>query len=120
MRLGASPIENGEQVHDLVVAVNDGDELLRVAIPAGTLAPDGGATHFSAPAGGDVERLDIELLDNGEALLTLATVELDLSAAERTDHMVEVAVTIGTRRVTHTRLWQNGASGLHPVGADDA
>ena len=68
---------------------------------------DGGGPRFTAPAGGDIDELAIELLANGEALLTSQTTALDLSAAERADHMVEVAVTVGSRRVTHTRLWQS-------------
>jgi hypothetical protein len=112
VRFGQSPIENGVQVHDLAVAVSDDDEILRLAVPAGTLVQDGGAARFSAPANDQIESLVLELLANGEALLSVQTADLDLSAADDVDHMVEVAVTVGSRRATHVRLWQAGEGRL--------
>jgi hypothetical protein len=106
IELGRSPIENGVQVDDLTVAVTDDDDVFRVALPAGTLAQDGTDTRFVAPASGDVESFVVERLPNGDTLLSLATKPLDLAAADRVDHMVEVAVTIGTQRAVHARLWR--------------
>jgi hypothetical protein len=116
IELGESPIEADEQVHDLTIVVSDDDEIFRVAIPAGTLMPDGDARFSAAPAG-DIEALSVEHLEGGETLVTVETGALDLSAAQRADHMVEVAVSIGARRSTHTRFWRAGAARLS-VGSD--
>lgn len=120
IELGRSPIENDVQVDDLTIAVSDDDEIFRLVIPAGTLARDGSGPHYVATPGGDVELFAVDHLSNGDALLTLQTSELDLSAAQRADHMVEVSVTIGAHRTTHTRLWQASADRLSVADGPDA
>jgi Protein of unknown function (DUF3604) len=121
VRLGQSPIEDGAQRDDLIVAVSDDDEIFRVVIPAGTLVQEGSAPRFTMPVGDDIDSLAVDLLPHGEALLTLQTADLDLSAADDVEHMVEVAVTVGSRRATHVRLWQAVGGHLRPVsGGTDA
>jgi hypothetical protein len=109
------------QTHDLTVAVTDDDEVFRVVLPAGTLMQDGDLdTRFVAPASDHLESFVVEQLPNGDVRLSLATRPIDLSAADRVDHMVEVAVTIGTQRATHTRLWQFANGHLAVADLPDA
>jgi hypothetical protein len=99
----------------LSLAVTDDDDIYRLTLPAGALMQDGDATHWVlSPAAGPSapETLTIDLQPDGEALLTLDTGEQDLSAADRVDHMVEVALNIGSYQSTHTRLWRARAGAL--------
>jgi len=93
----------------LSLAVTDDDDIYRLTLPAGALMQSGDATHWVLSPTADPsapETLTIDLQPNGEALLTLDTGERDLSAADRVDHMVEVALNIGSYQSTQTRLWR--------------
>jgi hypothetical protein len=73
------------------------------------LGPDAGP---DAPA-----RLTLTLEPNGEALLELESGERDLSAADRVDHIVQIAITFGSYRASHVRLWQATGNRLQPAAS---
>jgi hypothetical protein len=84
---------------DLHVIVRDDDDILNVTIPAGTLQ-HGNATHV-----GGLDFVRFTQTGSGPAKLILQTAPADLASADRTDHMVDIEVRIGTFVVQQSRLW---------------
>src|SRR5262249_46799848 len=103
--------------HDLVVRLTDDDEIWSATIPAGTLAGGGKGRFVLADPSGHVDGIrKLVLVPGGQrgARLVLRTVPLDLTRADRSDHMVTVALASGDWRATHTRLWAGRGDGLRP------
>ena len=117
VRIGRLASEVSLPTQELTLAVSDDDTIFRVTLPAGTLVQDDTGQRFTAAPTEGLAALTIDLQADGGALLTLQTNALDLSAAARVDHLVEVALTIGPYRATHTRLWQAGDQNLRPVAS---
>ena len=85
---------------DLRVVVRDDDDILDVAIPAGTLR-GGRVANFAG-----LELATFTQHGTGPAKLFVRTLPMDLARADRVDHMVEVEVRIGPTFVTsQSRLW---------------
>jgi hypothetical protein len=83
--------------------VTDDDEIFAVTIPAGALRRSG--PRLYAYRGDGIARAALAVRGKRGALLEITTVPHDLSRADRTDHMVTVALASGTYRASHTRLW---------------
>jgi len=118
IRLGTVSPEFDLEKADLTVSLADDDEIFRATIPAGTMRPTENPGGFDLRGATEAKTLSsatFEIEPNGEGVLTLLTNELDLSGADRTDHMVTVALRIGTYRSSQTRLWQAGENRLAPV-----
>jgi hypothetical protein len=109
IRMGKAPTGFPQQV-DLTLSVADDDQIYRVTIPAGTLEPreTEGVFGFQDDSGAldGLESATFEMQPNGEGVLHLETVELDLGAADRADHMVRVSLVAGTYEASHVRLWR--------------
>ena len=102
----------------IVVDVTDDDEIYQLTIPAASFSLpstnppqaveanppiDGLASASFAPEAG------------GGGVLTVTTLPTDLSSADRTPHVVSVALEMGTYRFGQTRLWQAQDDQLGPV-----
>jgi Protein of unknown function (DUF3604) len=101
---------------DLSIRVFDGDEIWAATIPAGTLRSGARPGAFE-PAGAPVvpgllDTAALEVAADGSAVLRLEASAVDLSRAERIDHMVSVSVVAGSYRSSHTRLWRATEDGL--------
>jgi hypothetical protein len=105
--LGRLPPKLDLRRQALTVRVTDDDEIWAVTLPPKSLR--GGRPRRL----GGVRRVS---LDRGAAVLTLRTGPLDLSHADRADHMVTVALAVGTFRASHTRLWVVRGDRLVPGG----
>ena len=88
---------------DLTIAVRDNDTIYDVTLPAGTV--QNGVYEDATGSLGGVKKVTFAQTGSGPATLTLETVPLVLSRAERGDHMIEVEVRIGTYTATQPRLW---------------
>ena len=102
--LGGVPAELDPTRTPLTLRVTDDDEIFAVTIPPGTLERRGSRFLLPRPFGG-LEAAMLALRGTREARLTLRTEPLDLSRADRSDHMVTVGLASGTFRASHTRLW---------------
>jgi hypothetical protein len=83
-----------------------------VTLAGGTLRRRGTKRFVGRVAG--IGYLTIDAGKRDGALLTLRTRRLDLSSADRTEHLVSVAVGLGLHRTTHTRLWVPSRTRLQP------
>lgn len=103
----AAPLPDLATTH-LTITLRDDDTIWSATVPAGTMVPVSGG-GWTLPAGGGgttgLRRLVVRRLGNGLLALDLRTFRLDLSAAAREEHMVEVEVTAGDWSASHTRLW---------------
>jgi hypothetical protein len=95
----------GGVVHDLAtqalrVVVSDDDTILDVTLPAGTLQ-GGTVKNFAG-----LKQVKFSQKGTGPAKLVLQTDAADFAAADRAEHMVDVAIHIGdTFVVSQSRLW---------------
>jgi hypothetical protein len=115
LSLGAAPAALDPAHQPLTIRVTDDDDIFVVTIPAGTLAPRGRRLVLPAPLGG-LDALTLTLRGTHGAQLSLRTAALDLSHADRADHMVTVALESGVYRASHTRLWRVRRDTLAPAG----
>ncbi len=119
IHIGRVPIEFNLDASDLTVQVTDDDEIYRVTIPAGSMQPQERAELLvlrdgSTPADG-LRSATFEIRPDNEGILRLRTREGDLSHAERTEHMVRVALQIGMYKSSYTRRWAATGNRLAPV-----
>jgi len=115
VRIGALPAGVDPEADGLTVAVTDDGDIYRFSA---ALTRDGTRYVLASGAGPEApDGLTLELLPNGEAVLELQAADRDLSAADRVDHIVEVAVTIGTYHASHTRLWEARGNQLRPAAS---
>jgi hypothetical protein len=84
---------------DLHLRVSDDDELLDVTIPAGWLR----RRRHGRLSG--IGRVSATARHDGTVRLSLRTTRRDLTAADRSDHMITVALAAGTYRASSSRLW---------------
>jgi hypothetical protein len=108
LRLGQLPGNVDPTTQALRLTFSDDAPFFDVTLAPGLLQVVGrGRFEYDDPAGsrGGLRQL---FLKRGprSAMLRVRTVEMDLSAAERTDHMVTAELTVGSYHVTHTRLWR--------------
>jgi len=115
LALGAVPQELDPASKDITLRMTDDDDILAVTIPAGTLVRKGRRRWVLRKAIGPVASAAL-VLGKHEAALRLATSRTDLSHADRTDHMVTVALAAGRYRATHSRLWVLHGGALAPGG----
>ncbi len=110
LRIGRAPAELPAGSADLVLEVADDGPIFRIAIPAGTVAALRAAGTSAGETGGagidGVRSVSLAIEPDGGAVLRLATELLDLSAADRIDHMVTVSLRAGMYESVHTRLWR--------------
>ncbi len=113
IHIGELPGEVDPAQQPLNLTVTDDDVVFTLALAAGSMARDADRPRWVAidPAAAGLESAVLELLPTGEASLTLRTRARDLAAADRVDHIVEVAVTIGSYRASYVRRWL--ATGRH-------
>jgi hypothetical protein len=107
-RLGRLPPDLDLAATDLTVRVVDDDEIYAVTIPAGRLRRrPGGRFVLDARAGdvGGLEQASVVVRRSGAARIRLRTGRLDLSRADRSDHMVTVTLAAGVYRTSFTRRW---------------
>jgi hypothetical protein len=107
-KIGANATGWDPDNDDITVAVSDDDEIYRVTIPAGSFQQVGKVLRYKDPTGSlnGLERASIRVKSNGETILAMRTAPIDLSNADRSEHMVHVQIDIGSYRTTHHRLWQ--------------
>jgi hypothetical protein len=114
-RLGRVPAAFDLNTQPFRLTISDDDTIYEVTVPAGTVQPHGASRYeYIDMAGtlGGLQRLSLRIRRNGEGILRVATTRRDLAAADRTDHMVDVDLSVGTYRVTHPRLWRLRGSRL--------
>jgi hypothetical protein len=113
--LGSAPKDLDPSRTDLELRVSDDDDILLLAVPAGTLVPAGNGRFVLPKPLGPVAEATL-ILGKHHAELRLATAPTDLSRADRADHMVTVSLAAGTYRASHTRLWVVRDGQLVPGG----
>ncbi len=91
----------------LTIRVTDDDEILAVTLPPGTLRRTGAgrwrlAGRRNKPDG--IAALSL-VQRRDDTRLVVRTTPRDLASADRSDHMVTIAVGAGTWQTSHTRLW---------------
>jgi len=98
---------------DLTLELADDDVIYTVTLPAGSLTRKGSKFLYrdSTGANASLRRLTIKL-DRGRFRLRARTIRTDLSNADRSDHEVEVRLTIGDHALTHRRVWHLAGSNL--------
>jgi hypothetical protein len=111
--LGRLPAAFDWSTDSVTVRVSDDDDIVSFTLPGGTLRRRG-TMRFVGRAPG-VGYVTIDAGKGDGALLTLRTRRLDLSSADRTEHLVSVAVGLGVHRTTHTRLWVPSRTRLEPA-----
>jgi hypothetical protein len=103
----------------LEIRLTDDDDIFRLTVPARRFRRRG-AGHWTfmarSPAGG-VVRASLVARARGEAVLRLRAGPLDLSRADRVEHMVSLALTLGVHRFSHARLWLVRDGELVPGGS---
>jgi len=92
----------------ITVTVRDNDDIYQVTVPAGTMANKGGGKYELKDKTGTLSGLRsimLKALPTGLRRLVVQTVPMDLSRADRVDHMVEIDLRIGSYHAQHSRLW---------------
>jgi hypothetical protein len=107
-KVGASTADWDPDTQDLSVALTDDDDIYRVTIPAGTLQRRGTLFRYIDPTGSlnGLKRATVRTTGSGEIIVSLKTIPMDLSSADRSQHMVHVQIDIGSYSATHHRLWE--------------
>jgi hypothetical protein len=116
-KIQALPAGFDLQANDLTVAVTDDDDVYRVVIPAGAMQPVGTGRFLFADKTESLNGLrkaTLKVRSNGQASLRIRTGKVDLSAADRTAHLVTVEVTNGDYSASQTRLWEPSGNSLAP------
>ncbi|HLK09754.1 MAG TPA: DUF3604 domain-containing protein [Candidatus Binatia bacterium] len=113
--LGGVPDDLDPTRNPLTVRVTDDDEIFAITFPPGALARRGRRFVLRQPLGG-VEAAALALRGRRGATLTLRTAPLDLSHADRSEHMVTVALATGIFQAAQTRLWTVHGDRLVPEG----
>jgi hypothetical protein len=103
---------------DLAIELRDDDVIWAVTIPAGTLdASRPGLFKFRDATGSQLNglrNLTLRIRSNGEGILSLSTVPMDLSNAEAADHELTVRLSAGAWSAEHRRRWQLLGGRLRP------
>jgi hypothetical protein len=115
VRLGRVPTGLDPMHTDIQLTVSDDDDILTVTFPAGALTPAGKGMYVLRQPIGSVRDARLAIRKHG-ASLRLATAPTDLSHADRSEHMVTVALAAGVYRASHTRLWVLRGDRLTPGG----
>jgi hypothetical protein len=106
--LGGMPAGLDPASQELTIALRDDDDVYRVSVPAGTLRqvrPRRWVFDDTTGSLGKLRSLRLEQRGPRSFVVRLRTVPLDLSAAERVDHFLEVSLQAGTATVVTTDLW---------------
>jgi hypothetical protein len=94
----------------LTIRLRDDDTIWEVVIPPGTLTErkPGRSYVYQDYTGrlGGLKKAILSINAAGGATLKVSTVPIDLSPADRSEHMVEVGIETGALATTHTRLWE--------------
>jgi len=106
-KIRALPVSVDPNTQDLALTLQDDDTILNVTIPAGTMAPPTttpGRFTYKDKTGslGGVTSLSV---NTKTGALSLKTVPMDLSDADRVGHMVEFKLAVGSYHASHSRLW---------------
>jgi hypothetical protein len=92
---------------DLSITIHDDDAILDVTFPAGSFEEKKAGVKYklSTPVG-PVAKASFKVTGKGQGKLAIKTGKTDLSAADRSDHMIESHIAIGTYDADHARLWR--------------
>jgi hypothetical protein len=114
LRIGRLPGDFDPRQHALTLALTDDDDVFRVSLPAGTLRRRGGRSFVFRDKRGEHGGLRLlALTRRGKGVtVRVRTGAVDLSRADRSDHMVTFVLAVGADQVTHTRLWRFSAPDL--------
>jgi len=106
-QIGAAAPAFNPDADDIALTVRDDDTIYDVTIPAGTMVNKGGKYQLTDKTGalGGLKTVTLKVPTSGFKQLTLQTVPIDLSHADRADHFVEIDLRIGSYQATHSRLW---------------
>jgi hypothetical protein len=101
----------------LTLSVADDDTIFSLTIPAGAMVErtPGRLFVWDANGTGGVRRATLRIADDGRHTLRVRTVPMDLSHAERVDHIVNVTVATGSYATSNTRRWVMKGSRLAPL-----
>jgi len=107
-QIGAAAPAFNPDTDPLTLTVHDDDDIYQVTIPAGTMTNKGGGKYQlqdKTGALGGLKSVTLKVPATGLRQLAVQTVPMDLSHADRVDHMVEIDLRIGSYHATHSRLW---------------
>jgi len=107
-QIGAAAPAFNPDVDPLTLTLRDDDTIYEVTIPAGTMTNKGGGKYeLKDKAGtlGGLKTVTLKVPAKGVRQLTVQTVPMDLSHADRVAHMVEIDLSIGSYHAQHSRLW---------------
>jgi len=98
----------------LGVEIRDDDLVYAATLPAGSLEPTRSGFRYGDRAGSIDGLKSVRIVRDrrGTHWVVLKTAPVDLAAADRVDHPVEVRLTIGDFDATHVRTWKFGRSKL--------
>jgi hypothetical protein len=114
LRLGAVPAGFDLDAEDLTLELTDDDTIYAVTIPAGSFVAVGAGRRRLTNGPGAIRSATYKVRSDGEAELSLVTSGLDLSNADRSDHMVSLRLAIGDYASDYTRLWEAMGNVLAP------
>ena len=108
LQVGAAAPAFNPDADAVTLTLRDNDTIYAVTIPAGTMTNKGGGKYqLKDKAGtlGGLKSVMLKVPPSGLRQLVVQTVPMDLSPADRVDHMVEIDLGIGSYHAQHTRLW---------------
>ena len=114
---GTVPASVDLDTQEFRVTVSDDDTIYDVTIPAGGFRQtgDGRWLYRDPDATLGLRRISFRVDRDGNGLLRLRTGRMDLSNADRRDHMVKVRVALGDFDAEHVRLWKAAGRRLATV-----
>jgi hypothetical protein len=102
----------------ITLTVTDDDTIYTATIPAGTMTEKkpGAVWIFKDPTGAidGIKRASLKIKGSGQGKLSIATVRLDLSNADPSDHFIHTTLEASTFRAEHVRLWEMRGARLKP------
>jgi hypothetical protein len=109
VQIGAVPSTLDVVAHGLQLSVRDDDDIFTVTIPPGAMVEKAPGRYVYRDPQGTLVGLRFSRLTVGTdtaGVLQIRTGPIDLSSADRSDHMITVELTSGAYSATHTRLWK--------------
>jgi len=110
LTIGRVPAELNVNANALTLTISDNDVIYTATLPKGTLVEKkpGLSYAYADPSGsiGGIKKAKLTITKQGTGTLSLQTVGLNLSHAEKSDHRVAVRLVSDTYDQTDSRFWE--------------
>lgn len=104
-RMGHLPAGADPQKDDVVLTMRDDDTIFNVTVPAAKLQQVSPGRFEYQDEHDSLRGLKRFVLAPDQGSLELTTVPMDLVLAHRSEHMVELQISVGTYQSAYSRLW---------------